>query len=247
MSSNQVFHALVNVHIVTGALGLVCFWIPVLARKGGDAHRAWGRRFVWLMIVTGSVAIGISTTTVLAPVETHPHLMTHPDFGSAETIRAIFGWMMVYLAILTVNLAWHGRLCIVHRRKQAAQRSWHNLASQAVLGIASLNCVYQGLAVGMPLMIGISFVGIATVATNLYYLYKPKPGPLDWQLEHIKSLVGAGISVYTAFFAFGAVRYVPALALTPVLWSVPLLTGIGLILYHQHQVRQRLRPRRHAA
>lgn len=247
MTSAQVFHALVNVHIVTGALGLVCFWIPVATRKGPGTHSTWGRRFVWLMMITGTVAVGISTTTIINPVDTHPHLMTHPDFGSAESIRAIFGWMMIYLAFLTVNLAWHGHLCVAHRRNQAAQRSWHNLTSQAILGVLSLNCVYQGLAVGLPLMIGISFVGIATVVTNLYYLYKPQPTPLDWQLEHIKSLVGAGISVYTAFFAFGAVRYVPALALTPILWSVPLLTGLGLILYHQHQVRQRLRPRRRVA
>ena len=247
MTSAQIFHAFVNAHIVTGALGLVCFWVPIVARKGGDSHRVWGRRFVWLMIATGTFAIAMSTTTLIAPVPTHPHLMTHPDFGSAESIRAIFGWMMIYLAILTVNLAWHGRLCIVHRRKQAAQRSWHNLASQAVLGIASLNCFVQGVLITQPLMMGISTIGFATVATNLYYLYKPKPGPLDWQLEHIKSLVGAGISVYTAFFAFGAVRYVPSLALTPALWSIPLITGLILIVYHQHQVRQRLRLRRRIA
>ncbi|MEO0613486.1 MAG: hypothetical protein AAFY83_09245, partial [Pseudomonadota bacterium] len=54
----------------------------------------------------------------------------------------------------------------------------------------------------------------------------------------IKALVGTGISVYTAFFAFGAVRYVPQLALNPVLWAVPLVTGLALILYHQYKVRQ---------
>ncbi|MEM6640490.1 MAG: hypothetical protein AAF610_11405 [Pseudomonadota bacterium] len=247
MTSVHIFHLLVAVHIVTGALGLVCFWIPILARKGGAAHRTYGRGFVWLMLLTGLVAVGISLTSIYDPVATHAHLLSHPDFGSAEIIRGIFGYMMIYLALLTVNLAWHGRLCVVHRRDQLAQRSWHNLTMQVILGVASLNCLIQGVFVGLPLMMAISFVGIATVATNVYYLYKPEPGPLDWQLEHIKSLVGAGISVYTAFFAFGAVRYVPALALTPILWSVPLITGLALIIYHQHQVRQRLRPRRRVA
>ena len=65
--------------------------------------------------------------------------------------------------------------------------------------------------------------------------------PWGWQLEHIKALVGAGISVYTAFLAFGAVRLMPELALSPVLWSFPLGTGLGLILYHQAQVRRRFR------
>ncbi|MFK7888520.1 MAG: hypothetical protein AB8G16_16785 [Gammaproteobacteria bacterium] len=243
MSSLQIFHALVTVHIVSGAMGLISFWVPIFARKGGGAHKVWGRRFVWLMMITGTVAIGISTTTILAPVETHPHLMTHPDFGSAASIRAIFGWMMLYLAVLTVNLAWYGRMCILHRRDRQAQRSWHNLGLQVLLTAASINCLWQGLSVELPLMLGISTIGFATVATNLFFLYRPKAGPLDWQLEHIKALVGAGISVYTAFFAFGAVRYVPALALTPALWAVPLITGLILIIYHQHQVRQRLRRR----
>lgn len=243
MTSVQIFHTLVSIHIVTGALGLVSFWVPIFARKGGGAHRVWGRRFVWLMLITGTVAVGISSTTVLHPVATHPHLMSHPDFGTASSIRAIFGWMMLYLAILTVNLAWYGRLCTLHKRDQKAQRSWHNMALQIILTVASANCLWQGYRVGQPLMMGISIVGFATVATNLHWLYRPRPGPLDWQLEHIKALVGAGISVYTAFMAFGAVRYVPALALTPALWSVPLITGLILIIYHQHQVRQRLRRR----
>jgi hypothetical protein len=61
--------------------------------------------------------------------------------------------------------------------------------------------------------------------------------------EHIKSLVGAGISVYTAFFAFGAVRLLPEMALTPALWSVPLITGLTLIIYHQRAVTLRFRAR----
>jgi hypothetical protein len=48
--------------------------------------------------------------------------------------------------------------------------------------------------------------------------------------------VGAGISVYTAFFAFGAVRLMPQLALTPVLWGIPLVVGLTLIVYHQRRL-----------
>ena len=44
--------------------------------------------------------------------------------------------------------------------------------------------------------------------------------------------VGTGISVYTAFFAFGAVRIAPDVALNPILWAVPLLVGLAIIGYH---------------
>jgi hypothetical protein len=62
------------------------------------------------------------------------------------------------------------------------------------------------------------------------------PGPGAWLKEHIKALVGGGISVYTAFFAFGSVRVLPELALHPVMWSIPLVTGVAIIIWHRRAV-----------
>jgi uncharacterized membrane protein YhaH (DUF805 family) len=236
MSSLYLFHVFIAGHIMSGAIGLVSFWVPVIARKGGAAHRYWGRIFTILMLVTGGFAIGISTMTIIDPGGTHPHLATHPEFRDIELIRCIFGWMMLYLAILTLNLTWYGWLCISNRRAHHRNREWHNLALQALLMVAAVNCVWQGWQIGQPLMLGIAMIGFATVGTNLWFLYKPVLGQNDWLLEHIKALVGAGISVYTAFFAFGAVRTIPELGLNPVLWAVPLTVGIALILYHWRQV-----------
>ncbi len=243
MTVLDVFHLFVACHIVTGAVGLVAFWVPVAGRKGGQAHRVGGRVFLYSMLTTGGFAICISLTTLSAPAATHPHLMEHPDFGDAALIEAIFGWMMLYLAILTVNLAWYGQMCLRHRTDRKAAREWRNLALQAALLVAAANCAARGLAIGQPLMIGISTIGFATVATNLWYLYGPESGPLDWLLEHIKALVGAGISVYTAFFAFGAVRLLPEAALTPALWAAPLVVGLTLIIYHRRNVTRRFQRR----
>lgn len=220
-------------HILTGATGLVSFWVPVLAGKGGALHRKWGRVFTWCMLATGTFAIGMATCTLLAPLETHPKL------EDAALIRGVFGWMMLYLAILTINLAWYGLLCIRHRRDHAGNREWRNLALQALLLVTAANCAWQGVRIGQGLMVGISLVGFAAVATNLAFLYARRPSRIAWQLEHIKAGIGAGISVYTAFFAFGAVRLMPELALSPVLWAVPLVTGLGLIFYHRITVARR--------
>lgn len=239
MSTHSVFQVLVAMHIMTGAIGLISFWVPVAARKGGINHARFGKLFTLMMLVTGSIAMGIASTTLLDPLGTHPQLAAHPDFKDPALIAGIFGWMMLYLATLTVNLAWHGWLCINNRRDHRANRAWHNLLLQVLLTIASANCAWRGMQLGQVLMIAISMVGFATVATNLWFLYKPNPRPVDRIKEHIKSLVGAGISVYTAFFAFGAVRFIPEIALTPALWSVPLITGLSLILYHQRAVTLR--------
>ena len=239
MSSHTLFEILVAVHIVTGSVGLFSFWVPVIGRKGGVTHDRFGKLFTYCMIVTGTVAVGIALTTLSDPVGTHPHLSDHPVFHDPRLISGIFGWMMLYLAILTVNLAWHGWLCINNRRNHRDNRAWHNLLSQLVLTLAATACAVQGLRIGQPLMVGISMVGYATVATNLWFLFVSKARPVDRIREHIKSLVGAGISVYTAFFAFGAVRLVPELALAPALWAVPLVIGLTLIIYHRRAVARR--------
>ena len=230
------FHILVWTHIATGAVGLVAFWVPILGRKGGQAHRRWGKLFVASMLATGTVAIGISTCTVIDPVGTHPHI------ADAVLVRGIFGWMMLYLAILTINLAWYGWLCVQNRTRHAANREWRNLALQALVTVAAANCALQGWRIGQPLMIGISIVGFATAATNLRFLYKARPARNEYLFEHLKGLVSAGISVYTAFFAFGAVRLMPQLALNPLLWAVPLTTGLAIIIYYKFDLARKSRP-----
>lgn len=241
MSTHHVFELLILLHITFGAPGLISFWIPIAAKKGGNRHRFWGRVFTISMLITASAAVGMATMSLFAPMETHPHLVDHPQFSDPALVRGIFGWMMLYLAILTINLAWYGWKCITNRSDHSRNRGPINLGLQVILAIASLACAVQGVRIGQFMMVGMSTIGFATVATNLWFIFKPIPGPVDWLLEHIKGIVGTGISVYTAFFAFGAVRLVPEIALTPALWSIPLATGLGLIFYHRDKVRKRMK------
>jgi hypothetical protein len=81
---------------------------------------------------------------------------------------------------------------------------------------------------------------LATAATNLWFLLAREPGPGAWIKEHIKALVGAGISVYTAFMAFGSVRIFPEVALNPFMWAVPLVVGVSLIIWHRRVVDRQL-------
>jgi len=236
LSTHTLFEWLVGLHIATGTVGLVVVWIPIAGRKGGELHRRAGTLFVQSIIATGFTAIAISITTLSHPTGTHPHLASHEVFADPQAITNIFGWMMLYLATLTVNLAWQGWLCMRNGLDHVRNRAWHNLLSQVLLTAVSINCFVRGVLAAEPMMMGISMVGFATVATNLWFIYKPSPLPTDRIKEHIKCLVGAGISVYTAFFAFGAVRLIPELALQPGLWAIPLIVGLTLIIYHQRAV-----------
>lgn len=235
-----LFHVLVVAHILSGATGAIAFWVPVAGRKGGVNHRRWGRIFTTAMLATGTLALCMSTLTLIDPLGTHPHLAGRFD---APFIRGIFGWMMLHMGVLTINLAWYGWHCVVNGRRREKGREWRNLSLQPLVMLAALNCAWQGWLIGQPLMMGIAIVGVATGLTNLWFLFKPNPGPMDWLKEHVKALVGAGISVYTAFMAFGSVRIFPELALNPVMWAIPLGTGIGLILWHWRKIGAQLRAR----
>ncbi len=216
------------VHVATGAIGLVLFWIPVVGRKGGAAHRKAGFAFSYLMYVTASMAVGMSITTLLAPVATHPHLVDRDP----EWIRSIFGWLMVYLAILTVSLVRHGLQAVANRRDHAANRARGDVALQLLVVLAAAHTAWRGWRVDLPLLMGMSVVGFASAGTNLWFMFRAAPPRYQYQVEHFKALVGAGISVYTAFLAFGFVRLMPSQALNPRMWAIPLVVGLSIIIFH---------------
>jgi hypothetical protein len=223
------FTAFLFVHVATGAVGLVLFWIPVVSAKGAATHRKFGFWFAWLMYVTASMAVGMSINTILSPVATHPHLTDRDP----EWIRNIFGWLMVYLAVLTISLVRHGLQTVRHKRNHAANRTAFDIGLQLFVIVAALHTAWRGYRSALPLLMGMSIVGIASGLTNLYYIFRAPPERHLMVMEHLKALVGAGISVYTAFLAFGFVRLMPSNALNPKIWAIPLVVGLTIIIYHQ--------------
>lgn len=236
-----VFHALIAAHIVTGVTGAVTFWVPVIGRKGGVNHRKWGKIFTIALLCTGCFALAMSTMSLIDPLGTHPHLA---DRFEATFLRGMFGHLMLHTAILTINLAWYGWLVVRNRSQQQLNRTPLNLALQWLVIAAAINCAVQGWLIDQPLMMAISIVGVATGWTNLHFLSKPRPTREDWLKEHVKALVGAGISVYTAFMAFGSVRIFPELALHPAMWSIPLGVGLVIIIWHRLAIDRAARQRR---
>jgi uncharacterized membrane protein YidH (DUF202 family) len=235
-----LFDTLVNAHIVTGATGLIAMWVPVFARNGDINHKRVGRVFAYAMFATGLLAVGISLCSLAYPTATHP---PHKGFpADVATVRGLFGWMMMYLGVLTVALAWHGYVTIRHKMDRAAYGTFANVALQAAMGLTALNCAVYGYAIGQPIMIGVAVPGIAAAILNGYYLIQRSPPHQEWLVQHFRASIGAGISVYTAFFAFGAVNWFPALAFNPVLWALPTVLGVGYMIKHQLRVfRQRVR------
>ena len=226
-----LFKALIAAHAIAGATGLISFWVPVLARKGGGRHRYWGRVFAYALLVAGGLAIIMSLMTIAAPWETHPHLRNSPL--DEATLVGLFGWLMLYLGTLTMSLAWFGLECVLNKRNHGANRHGLNIGLQIAAPVAATICAYYGWRTGQVIMMGVAPVGFASSWINLSYIYKAAPGPGEYLQQHLRALIGAGISVYTAFLAFGAVQLMPSHAFNPTMWSVPSVVGIGLVLYYK--------------
>ncbi len=231
----HLFEILVAAHIVTGSVGLIAVWVPIVGRKGSINHKRWGKVFAWSMLATGSIAIGISLCTLHSPLETHPFS------DDIALVRGLFGWMMLYLAAMTIMLAWYGLLCIRNRRAHARNRNALNLILQAVTFAAAANCAYQGFLLSNGLMIGISTVGLSAAVLNTRFIFQANPPVNEWLIQHSRGLVGAGISVYTAFLAFGAVNLLPAYAFNPFVWATPTALGVPYLLYHQYRITMQRR------
>lgn len=226
-----LFHAFVAAHIATGAVGLVLFWVPVIGRKGSRLHRRTGEIFTRCIIATGISAIGMSLCTLTDPAG------THPDIADTVLVRGLFGWMMLYLATLTISLGWHGLMTIRRKFDHPAHRGAFTQFIQFAAIATALNCALQGFLIGQPLMMGIAIVGVASGITNLVFIYTPRPARMSYLKEHVKALVGAGISVYTAFMTFGLARLMPSHAFNPTLWAIPIVVGVSLIIWHQRRIQ----------
>jgi uncharacterized membrane protein len=234
-----LFRLLIGAHILTGTVGLVLFWVAVTTTKGGDVHKRWGLVFVYSMLVTGTLAIGLSSLTLLGPFVTHPQFVTHPHFRDEALVRGLFGWMMQYLAILTISLAWHGWGAVRNKRNHAADRHWINQVLQYGVIAAALNTAWHGWLLRQPTMLGLSIIGVASGLTNLWFAFTAAPKRFGYLIEHAKALVGAAISAYTAFLAFGLVRLMPEQVFNPFLWAIPLVTGLSIIIYHTLRLMRR--------
>jgi hypothetical protein len=86
---------------------------------------------------------------------------------------------------------------------------------------------WQGIILGQPLMIGLAALGLGAAITFLIALLRPATKPADHVREHLKAMVGAGISAYTAFLSVGLLQIVPDHVFNPAIWAIPSAVGVG--------------------
>ena len=225
-----LFQVLVIGHVITGIVVLISFWVPIATRKGGVNHRRWGNIFAKALFAAAWFAIAMAVLNLTTSSDRHPVL------SDRRLFTGLFGWMMLYLGILTIGLGRYGLEAARHHGRPGATRTRLNIAVQVIVIIAAVQCGWQGFVIGQPLMIGLAALGLGAAITFIIALLRPPAMPGGHVREHLKAMVGAGISAYTAFLSVNLLRIIPDHVFNPAIWAIPSVVGVGLIIVHLRRI-----------
>ncbi|MHA7819328.1 MAG: hypothetical protein ACX930_06760 [Erythrobacter sp.] len=231
----HLFEILVVLHVITGAAGLVAFWVPVLTRKGAPTHRRWGRIACYGFMGAGALAIAMALLSLYGPEERIPSVTDRVLFDG------LFGWMMLYLGLLTIGFADYGLAVVKHaREREALRRVRYQVVIVAVI-ISALNCGIYGFGIGEALMMAVALLGIVAMGLQQLFIWRAQPpSPRAYVGEHFRALIGMGISAYTAFMSVGLIRWVPEHVFNPLIWAGPSIVGVSLIIGFTLQAKRKL-------
>jgi uncharacterized membrane protein len=207
-------------HIFAGAVCLLTFSIPLLAKKGARVHRTAGWIFTSMMAVIATTAIPISIVRLL-------------DDDRANDRSAIF---LIYVALLAAGCTAAGLRALAVKRGTVKGRL--ELGMSLCFVFASLALVAWGAASGGGLFIGFGTLGAALGAARVRFWLKPSRTKMEWFLEHMAGMGGSAIATLTAFAVVNAGRL--GLADHPyLLWLGPgLIGGFGLTLWSRSYRRR---------
>lgn len=236
-------------HIVLGFLGLVLFWVPVFARKGGRLHIRTGQIFAGLAYIVAGTAIISSLWAVVHPASflgVHSARIDETKLTYATENLRFFFVLLFYLGLGTLAGNHYGLRLVRTRETHERLRSPGVLGLEGAFGLTSIGLVGFGvwnLVLGytgqhllsaaainkywLHVMLGI--VGVFGTWSDLRYILRPRPSPMAWWYAHMEAMLGVGIAFHTAFAVFGANRLFSldlpgAWKLVP--WILPSAIGI---------------------
>lgn len=227
-------------HIAIGGVGLILFWIPLAAAKGGRIHVAAGRAFTW-------VCYGVLASAALS-VGLHMLQFWRAGIGPRDA-PALFS-LYVFLGCLTLTtltIVTHGRGAVAARHAPRLLRTpWRILLALATLA-ASVGLVAYALHFRPPtfwVLLAISMFGFFASYDSIAYMRKTRATTREWVYQHLNGMIGTGIAFYTAFGAFGArvlfdFNTLGASWLNIIPWLLPAAIGVPATLCWKRLVMRR--------
>lgn len=210
------------IHIVIGFMGLAAFWVPVVTRKGGRAHKQFGKVFALSGYIVGTTAVATTTLRLGAALA---------DGERPTDNVAAFGFLLFlhYLGWVTLALVHHAVQVVRTRRDPAAIRTPVHLMLTVVPPVLSIAVVAYALLYWSPVsivLLVLSPLGFMIFQDLRKYRASPPAEKMGWFYAHMGAMLGAGVAFHTAFLVFGASRWLDLSILGPFNWVPWVLPGV---------------------
>lgn len=213
-----IIKALRGAHIAAGFVALVIAPFAMIARKGGDAHRRWGRIFFYAMAVVAvtAVVLGIMRPNIFL------------------TMVAVFSFHMVA----------SGYRSLYHKKLHQGQKpgTW-DIVLQATAGIINGGLFIWGLVnfmlghrgSGPMIYLVFGLIGTVMVWRNIQRFYKQSHDKHEWLFAHMTGFLGGYIATVSAFSAVN-MEFIKPVWLQ---WLWPTIVGSPLIFFWVRYYKQR--------
>jgi hypothetical protein len=239
----EIFKSLRFLHIIAGAITILLFFIPLIARKGGRLHVRVGWVYASAMafiVISAFTLSGIVFPDPLyirkfAPVITEArrlHPVTPAEIAYYELSQKVGAVFTAYLAAVTLASLWHGISAVRTKRNPAAMRNPLNIGWN-ILAIAwGVVLLVLGIRYHSPVLLGVSPLGAVVGIPNLRYILRGPQTRMGWWYEHLSGMIGSGIAAWTAFVVIGGGVFFRDLTRSKgvvVFWIMPSILGYPAI------------------
>jgi hypothetical protein len=219
---------LLALHLAAAFAALAAFWTAAASFKGGARHRRAGRWFAWLIYTAAALGATLAVVGVV-----RPSLLSVSDPQHVERGRQL-SVLILYLLLVIIAPVQHGIRVVGAGAAPGRVRSLPHLVVNTLLLLGAFAMLAAGVVWrGWPFVFAAP-AGFAIGLRNLNFANRTQAAPLDWEREHLTSLITAGIAIHTAFLALTSARW-PALlgsgALNLIPWLGPTAVGLPMIVW----------------
>jgi uncharacterized membrane protein len=227
----EPYKIILLIHVLFGFSALVTGIVPMVAKKGGKAHKFWGNVYYWSMFGVFVTTLGLFA---LRPTE----------------VRLQF---FLCIAVLSFYMTFAGDRVLKMKRSATQATGFDRAVTLLAVGCALLMLGYAGYCAGLlhntylAILFGV-FGMVLLVNANkdrLLYSGKVPSEKMHWYFGHIARITGAYIATVTAF-CVNMTRYYPegtSLYLHLIPWLAPgMILGIGFSYYAKRQREKRSMP-----
>lgn len=218
-------------HIIIGCFALIVYWIAAATRKGSTNHKRIGRMFTWAMTLTSWTGMLLSSLVILFPVAIRFANGVPENIDLSQKVMQIqtISGFLFFLSLLVWANTRHATKVLEAKDDRLQLRTPLHIGLLVSLPILAVPLAYAGYVSHINLLIVFAVVGAVVGITSLHYIYAKTLPAKQWLIEHIGAIVGAGIGVHTATFAFGGRKlfagvFTGDLIIIP--WITPSIIGI---------------------